>query len=334
MGQKEKQLIATLRAKTDFSSLAQLQKVAAYIKKNPAAFRNREGLAFAGEIQDHLNRAKAAENQPDTRKSLDPVVLQELKKRDRRRRMIITLCSLLAAGCLGYFGIYSWFDYRTERNNEQWSELRDQGASGGGQNTVKNPQPTSPPTIHTTERVIPDVLEEYQNLYNSNKKLIGWLQIADTNIDYPVMQTSNNEYYLEHNLNQEYDKNGSIFMDYQCDVIERSTNLIIYGHNMKSGRMFGQLDNYSKKQYYEKHPIISFDTIYEKGTYEIAYVFRSHVYAENEITFKYYQFIDAQSEAHFDSTMQEMAAISLYDTGVTPTYGDQLLTLSTCDNSV
>ena len=122
------------------------------------------------------------------------------------------------------------------------------------------------------------------------------------------MQTTDNEYYLDHNLNQEYDKNGSIFMDKDCDVLKPSTNFILYGH-----------------------PCIQFDTIYEKGQYEIMYVFRSRVYSEDEIVFKYYQFIDAQSEQEFDSYMNDMAEMSLYDTGVPASFGDQLLTLSTCD---
>ncbi|WP_419093482.1 class B sortase, partial [Waltera sp.] len=161
--------------------------------------------------------------------------------------------------------------------------------------------------------------------------LIGWVKIDDTNIDYPVMQTTDNEYYLDHNLNQEYDKNGSIFMDKDCDVLKPSTNFILYGHHMKSGQMFGSLSLYSDQSYYEKHPCIQFDTIYEKGQYEIMYVFRSRVYSEDEIVFKYYQFIDAQSEQEFDSYMNDMAEMSLYDTGVTASFGDQLLTLSTCD---
>jgi sortase B len=190
--------------------------------------------------------------------------------------------------------------------------------------------PESPAFTLTTKEV-PDILPEYKILYSTNKKLIGWLKIADSNIDYPVMQTGDNEYYLDHNMNQEYDKNGSIFMDTACDVIKPSTNLIVYGHNMKSGQMFGNLDQYSSEKYYRKHPTISFDTIYEKGTYEIMYVFRSHIYSEEEITFKYYQFIDALSEQEFDSNMTAMAAMSLYDTGVTARFGDRLLTLSTCD---
>lgn len=157
------------------------------------------------------------------------------------------------------------------------------------------------------------------------------MKIDNTKIDYPVMQTVDNEYYLDHNMEQKYDKNGTIFMDKDCDVLKPSTNYILYGHHMKNGQMFGGLDLYKDKAYYDEHPYISFDTIYEKGTYQIMYVFRSKVYKEDEIAFKYYQFIDANGEVEFESYMKEMAEMSLYDTGVTAQFGDQLLTLSTCD---
>ena len=180
---------------------------------------------------------------------------------------------------------------------------------------------------------MPDVLDEYKTLYEKNKKLIGWLKIDDTIIDYPVMQTSDNDYYLDHNFNQEYDKNGSLFLDCDSSIYPRSTNLIIYGHHMKSGQMFGQLQMYAKESYAKKHSVIQFDSIYEEGTYQVMYVFRSQVYNEDDLVFKYYQFIQANSEEEFNSYMEEMAAMSLYDTGVTASYGDSLLTLSTCDNS-
>ncbi len=260
---------------------------------------------------------------------IDAYVKEELKRREKRRKLTIALCSLAAAACLGYFGIYSYYQIRTENTYKQLSKLKnDQAAS-----SAAPAQPTSGPlyTLNEEPEVEREVLEEYKILLKTNKKLIGWLKIDDTNIDYPVMQTSDNEYYLTHNLNQEYDKNGSIFMDKDCDVLKPSTNFILYGHHMASGRMFGKLGLYQKKSYYEEHPYIQFDTIYEKGTYEVMYVFRSRVFKEEEIVFKYYQFIDANSEQEFDSYMNEMAEMSLYDTGVTAQYGDQLLTLSTCD---
>jgi len=253
-------------------------------------------------------------------------IISELHKQEKRRKISVIVCSLIAVACFAYFGLYYYYIDRTENTYSQWAELREKDSN-------KNKGKYEAVTITRTEenKDVPDVLEKYKTLYNKNKSLIGWIKIADTNIDYPVMQTLNNEYYLDHNLNQEYDKNGSIFMDKDCDVLKPSTNLIIYGHHMKSGKMFGGLDKYSKESYYKEHPIIEFDTIYEEGTWEIMYVFRSKIYTADDIVFKYYQFIDVNSEEEFYSNMNEMSKMSLYDTGVTATYGDELLTLSTCD---
>lgn len=260
---------------------------------------------------------------------MQKVILKEIKKREKRRKLLVILCGLIAIGCFGYFGVYSYFADRTQMDYEELAMLKGSSSLAGG--SFQSPGVT----IHYTkeEKRELTVLPEYETLYQKNRKLIGWLQIDDTNIDYPVMQTVNNEYYLDHNFNQEYDKNGSLFLDAACDVVDRNTNLIIYGHHMKSGKMFGNLNSYSSKEYCEKHSTIRFDTIYEKGLYQVMYVFRSRIYNEDEVVFKYYRFFDAASEKEFASNMQEMAALSLYDTGVTAVYGDELLTLSTCDSS-
>ena len=247
--------------------------------------------------------------------------LRQLRKRERRRKFLCFLCIVAAIGCIGYFGAYY---YLADKSAGQFEELAE----------LKSKKPVSEGIkVHKTGAVeVPDILDEYNNLYNKNKSLIGWLKIDDTIIDYPVMQSPDSEYYLTHNFNQEQDKNGSIFMDPACDVLKPSTNLILYGHHMKSGKMFGDLARYEDETYMKEHSVIKFDTLYEKGTYQVMYVFRSKLYQDSEITFKYYQFIDANSAQEFDSNMRAMAEMSYYDTGVTATYGDRLLTLSTCDN--
>ncbi len=254
-------------------------------------------------------------------------ILWQLKQREKRRRWVIVCCTLAAVFCFGYFGVYYYFADRTSSTYEEWAQLKEDSANHSSANVGTN--------TATDDAVLENrpILDEYKTLYNKNKSLIGWVKIDDTNIDYPVMQTVNNTYYLDHNLEQEYDKNGSIFLDKDCDVLKPSMNLIIYGHHMKSGKMFGSLDKYSNEAFYQEHKFIYFDTIYEKGKYEIMYVFRSKVYNEDEIVFKYYQFIDANSAEEFYSNMEEMSKLSLYDTGVTAQYGDRLLTLSTCDHS-
>lgn len=262
----------------------------------------------------------------DYDKNMQEQILEELKKQEKRRKLIVAVASIVAVLCFGYFGVYYFYSARTSMDYNELAALK-------GSDALSSTQEKNEFSLHKQSVKMPDILDEYKTLYEKNKKLIGWLKIDDTIIDYPVMQTNNNEYYLEHNFNQEYDKNGSLFLDCDCQIYPRSTNLIIYGHHMKSGQMFGQLQKYAKESYGKKHSVIQFDSIYEKATYQVMYVFRSQVYNENDVVFKYYQFIEANSEKEFNSYMHEMEKLSLYDTGVTASYGDSLLTLSTCDNS-
>lgn len=292
-----------------------------------------DGFGKEDKRKKPAGRQRASSGKSKSHTSLDEFdadmqkrILREMKKREHIRRGIVAVCSLLVVGSLAYLADYS---YRTKR-------LDDYAAI---QKNLKNTALTTPetpetPVIHyddDTADTLPDILPEYQTLYSLNKRLIGWVKIDDTYIDYPVLQTVNNDYYLNHNFDQEEDKNGSIFLDKDCSIYPRSTNLILYGHHMRSGRMFGQLNKYSSEKFYKEHKYIQFDTIYEKGTYEVMYVFRSKIYEESEIVFKYYQFTDAVSETEFESNMMQMADMSLYDTGVSAEYGDELLTLSTCD---
>jgi sortase B len=250
-------------------------------------------------------------------------ILHEMKKKERQRRLILTACLMVCLMSFGYLGAYYKAAAKSAQQFEELAAIKeaDKLNSSGGEVVV-----------HLIgEKEAPNILPEYETLLNMNQELIGWVKIDDTVIDYPVMQTDDNEYYLDHNFNGESDTNGCIFMDSQCDVVQGCDNIILYGHHMKSGKMFGALNKYSSQSYYEKHPTIQFDTIYEKGVYQIMYVFRSKVYSEEDVNFKYYQFIKASSETEFNSYMSEMASLSLYDTGVTASYGDKLLTLSTCD---
>lgn len=301
--------------------------------KKEALLKAGEGSGKEDKRKKPAGRRKASSGKSKSHTSLDEFdadmqkrILREMKKREHIRRGIVAVCSLLVVGSLAYLANYS---YRTKR-------LDDYAAI---QKNLKNtalstPETPETPVIHyddDTADTLPDILPEYQTLYSLNKRLIGWVKIDDTYIDYPVLQTVNNDYYLNHNFDQEEDKNGSIFLDKDCSIYPRSTNLILYGHHMRSGRMFGQLNKYSSEKFYKEHKYIQFDTIYEKGTYEVMYVFRSKIYEESEIVFKYYQFTDAVSETEFESNMKQMADMSLYDTGVNAEYGDELLTLSTCD---
>ena len=174
------------------------------------------------------------------------------------------------------------------------------------------------------------ILAKYAELYQANNDLVGWLSIEGMVIDYPVMRSEDDEFYLHHNFQGEEDKYGCLYVRNRADVDTPGTNFIIYGHNMKDGSMFGDLDLYRKRSFCEEHKEISFDTLYEERSYEIVSVFLSQVYADQDQVFKYYQFYDAETEEDFQYFYKNIKELALYDTGVTAEYGDTFLTLSTC----
>ena len=331
---RDLELITSIREKFDFQNEKEVSKVYQNIVEKQYPFTTIVGKDFEEETHELLQKLTKKSIHDDKKHrsvvSLDEFdekmreqIIKELKKRERVHRTFIGLMSLVAIACIGYFVLYY---YGADQNSNELSQLANL------KNKIDYNASVSGIVAETEEEVITrEVLPEYRSLYQKNRSLIGWVSIPDTKIDYPVMQSVNEDYYLDHNFEQKKDRNGSIFMDAQCNAAAPSANLIIYGHNMKSGDMFGTLSLYEKEEFYKEHKKIKFDTIYEKGTYEIVFAFRSRLYSEEEIVFKYYQFIDVATEEEFYSNMNEMAKMSKYDTGVRAEFGDELLTLSTCD---
>ncbi len=197
-------------------------------------------------------------------------------------------------------------------------ELRAESEAEEGGEVVKTPQGKT-------------ILKKYKKLYKKNSDLIGWLTIEGTIIDYPVMQTKNDpEYYLHRNYDKKEDVNGLLFVDAKCDVDDSQNNLMVYGHHMKSGMMFGNLVDYDSADFYKKHKTIHFDTLYEEREYEVVAAFYSQVYDTDDDVFKYYNWPGHLTEKQFKNYIKNVKKLSQYDTGITPEYGEQLLTLVTC----
>ena len=181
-------------------------------------------------------------------------------------------------------------------------------------------------TKEETERML-----QVRNLQKQNPDIVGWLEIKDTTINYPVLQGADNKYYMTHNYKKEESKNGSIFLAKEYDWNIPSTNLLLYGHNMKSGMMFHKLLKYTDQTFYKEHPIIRFTTESEDAEYEIISVFQSRVYDKSEQNvFRYYSFIHAETEEEYNEFIQNVKKASLYNIDATAQYGDFLITLSTC----
>ncbi len=192
---------------------------------------------------------------------------------------------------------------------------------------------TSAATTAPTEPTSPVMLEELQALYQLNDHLVGWISIDDTRVNYPVVQTPNTpdwrDYYLYRNFQRENDRHGCLYVREACDVFAPSDNVTIYGHNMADFTMFGDLWQYGSPNFYKGHKYIRFDTLYERHTYEIFAVFRTS--GTLGVGFSYHLFADAADQTAFDEFVSRCKELALYDTGITPTYGDKLITLSTCD---
>lgn len=161
------------------------------------------------------------------------------------------------------------------------------------------------------------------DLLSMNTDCFGWIRISGTNISYPVMHTPDNpQEYLHKNFYGEYSQSGVPFLDSRCN--SDSTNLIMYGHNMNNGTMFADLCNYTDYSYFTQHPTVVLET--EKGT--SAYT----VFAVMEVKSddSWYRFITADTKREYDSKIKYAKTHSMYDTGITPEYDKQILTLSTC----
>lgn len=202
--------------------------------------------------------------------------------------------------------------------------------AGDSQSAPSGPAVTAPPSASPTPE-IPAVVNPYRESFLANEDMAAWIRIPDTNIDYPVMWTPRDEnYYLYRDFEGNDNKNGCLILDTDSSLDPLTTNLIIHGHNMRSGAMFGNLTDYEDAGYCETHKQIQLYTKDRLRNYEIIAVFRSQVYKKTDEVFKFYKFFQADTQEEFDDFYQNIKALSLYDTGVTAQFGDHFLTLSTC----
>lgn len=178
---------------------------------------------------------------------------------------------------------------------------------------------------------VDDILPELRDIYELNHDLVGWLYIDDTNIDYPVVQTDDGKYYLTHDFYGKSNANGQIILEDKCDPYTPSYNLVISGHHMNSGAMFGRLGRYKDKAYWQDHKIVEFDTLMARKKYVIFGAFYSADYDEYEEGFRYSA--DIQYKLDADMWLEEIKKNQIYETGVQVAFGDEFITLTTCDHS-
>lgn len=266
---------------------------------------------------------------------------------------VLVLIIIVCAGLIGYKLITDEID---KGDNEDLQSLKNSAAAESPSSRpaiLQTTEPTEPlatdPTeqtepTETTEPTEPPVLDnsmifEYQALYDLNHDMVGWIQIEDTAIDYPVVQTPDSpNFYLRRNFKKESATCGTIYASGTCDINLPSDNVILYGHNMRNGTMFADLHKYKSKSFWEDHRYVFFDTLTEYRTYEIFAVFVTTADLTKGFTYNMYETFETEADFNkYVSTCKNMMLGTKdinYETDVDPVFGEKLLTLSTCDKTV
>ena len=184
-------------------------------------------------------------------------------------------------------------------------------------NTTETPIPTATP--------IPEIPMHIKSYIQKNSDTIGYINIEGTVINYPVMYSGDNEFYLHNDFNKQHSYYGAIFMDYRCDVynMPKTRNVILYGHRMRDGSMFRSLVYYFEKDFFDGHKIIQFDTLACKMQWEVFSIYESHI----DFYYIKTEFENDDSWLEFINYCQEL---SLYKTDIELEKDDIVLTLSTC----
>jgi len=241
-------------------------------------------------------------------------------QKDKIRIIIIILLAIVF--CYSAFSLISlWIDYKSSAN--LYEEARKDYANIqllDPELNVNVPGNDSKEETTTTSEI------DFAKLKAANKDVIGWLWIYDSTIDFPLLQATNNKKYLSHAYDGSYNRLGSIFMDYRnsSDLTDRNT--IIYGHNTRSGAMFGALHKYEDKEYLETHNNFYIFTEDKTYTYEIfsLYITDSHSEAYK---------LNLKNDKAYSGFLKYISSKSIFDTGVDVNTDDHIVTLSTCTSS-
>ena len=337
-------------AKRDLAKIQAVKKAVGAQKDNPAACIRQikaSGLKFETAVGVDYVKSLAAKagsgaktssgdrtrfygNKPASKKEKKPPKEDGFSSRPRWQKISLIMLGIILAVLLTVLGKELYSDFISRENVE---ELRAVANSVQEESfDVDEVEALEASGVSVLSWDGKQIRPQFKKLVLQNPDFAGWLTIAGTKVDYPVMhRDDDNDFYLTHNFEGEYDVNGLLILDKRCSVDGTDDNVLIHGHNMKSGFMFGALRNYKSADFYREHPTIKFDSLYQENVYDIIAVFLSSVDKNSGSDFKYYDYISINNEAEFDAYINGIKAQSLYDIPYSASYGDHLISLSTCD---
>ena len=259
--------------------------------------------------------------------------LREKRKKERRalrRRktadwtVVLILCAI-AVCCGGYLIYHHW---SVKQRELEYEKLRQEETLSAATETVI----AEPETEESTEETVIycDSVYDFGQLHEQNQDIYAWIVVPGTQVDYPLLQSETDNYYLDYNLDHSKGYPGCIYTN-QCNRKDFSDyNTVLYGHNMKNGSMFGTLDDYKSEKWQTEHPVIEFFVDGEVREYEVFAAAESRVLYEDEEGFRYYRSGGDLSEEEYGKLITWLQENSDYETGIIPEYGEQILMLSTC----
>jgi len=231
------------------------------------------------------------------------------------RKILLFICIVVfiysSINILAYF-------YEGYKNKRMYQELEKLFHTQEVQ-YIKNPESEQRAVSLDEERM----LQKFVPLLEINPEVVGWLVIPGTIIDYPVVQTDNNEYYLSHDINGKKSNRGAIFMDYRNTPDGNDKNTILYGHNMRDGSMFKDITKFKNRVFFEQNTTIWFYTLNELTQWEI---FSAYV---TETAFNYLR-KDFPSDEDYLDYINTLKNKSMHKSEVELNKDDKIITLSTC----
>lgn len=240
------------------------------------------------------------------------------------RNGIKHICTAVIVLCIGVAAFLGWRLYQKEMEYRAGQEslqeiysLMEQADTAAGEDQL------------TAERLKQIKLARYAALHEINPDVVGWVQIEDTVIAYPVMYTPEDpDYYLYRNYKKEKSSYGSIYLEGSCKLDGSTKNLLLYGHHMRNGDMFASLPEYDDPDYWKQHPEIEFSTLEEVGRYEVIAAFKQPAELVDE---DFMTMLRAGNQEDYEALLAFMKRYRFYDTGIDAQWPDPLITLATCE---
>ena len=255
-------------------------------------------------------------------------------------RKIVLLVSIIVLFAAGFI-MLDFYVLRDSRNNQEVQSYAEQKEENASDDVITVLMDTDDDddsnSSGSTEKKEVEILAEYKSFYERNNDFVGWIELYPY-IQMPVVQYTDNEYYLHHNFDGGPNENGTIFADYQGKITadKMPGNLLLYGHNLITNNFFQPLSHYRKEgmDFLKHNYLIQFDTLYNRNRYFVFSVFLTNTNEQHGEVFKYWNKVNFSSKSDFDNYVAECLDRSYFYTGVDLEYGDEIITLSTCDFSM